>query len=139
MRALISVVLKDGTVMEGIAELGRARENSQSSGPTQRSARVAGRIAPLKFDSGPRPFMKKHGAGLSGPEKLILLVAYFARGKTRSPVSRADVVNQWGKMTAIMGGRYNGAYDTRARDTDWLHSPKAGYFELRPGWEIILK
>lgn len=95
--------------------------------------------SPVDFSSGVRPFMKKHAAGLSGPERLILLVAHFAKGKLQTPVARVDVVRQWGKMKPIMGGKYNGAYDTRARETGWLDSPKPGVFELRAGWEWILK
>jgi hypothetical protein len=138
MRAAVSVVLDDGTVMEGVAELAQVSSRSLKA-PSERESAPGGGSSRLDFEFGPRPFMKKHAAGLSGPERLILLVAYFAHGNTQTPVPRVNVVNQWAKMTSIMGGSYNGAYDTRARDTGWLHSPKPGVFELRPGWETVLR
>jgi hypothetical protein len=141
MRAIISVFLDDGTVVEGSVDLlaqsgGRKARflpaPRESAGNTKGSAR-------FEFDLDVRPFMKRYSAGRSGPHKLILLVSHFAKGLIGASVSRADVIDKWKRMTAIMGGPYNGAYDTRARDTGWLHSPKAGVFELRPGWEEVGK
>ena len=138
MKASVSVVLDDGKVMEGVAELeqvpGRSMKPNSEMKPSP-----GGGPSPLDFETGPRPFMKKYATGMSGPERLILLVAYFAQGKIQSSVPRVNVVDQWAKMTSVMGGKYNGAYDTRARDTGWLQSPKPGLFELRHGWEKILK
>jgi len=141
MKAMISVTQDDGSVLEGVAELHPQREGRlpRATAPVFKVDLVPDSLPALDFETGPRPFMKKYGADLSRPERLILLVAYFAKGKIRLPIARADVVGQWGKMKPIMGGKYNGAYDTRARDTGWLHSPKPGVFELRPGWEQILK
>src|ERR1700682_5584546 len=140
MRAAISVVLEDGTIMEGVVELQRLKKGPKRPAYMLNAAPEPDSSGSVDFSSGVRPFMKKYaGGGLSGPERLILLVAHFAKGKLQTPVARGDVVRQWGKMKPIMGGKYNGAYDTRARETGWLDSPKAGVFELRPGWEWILK
>jgi hypothetical protein len=139
MRAAVSVVLDDGTVMEGVAELTKVPSRVSKAVAFETKPGGVGAVPPMDFDGGPRPFIKKYGVGLSGPEKLILLVAYFAKGKTQAPVTRTTVVDQWKRMTSIMGGKYNGAYDTRARDTNYLLSPKPGVFELRLGWEKILK
>ena len=139
MRAAISVILDDGTIMEGVVELRSRKTAPVHPAYMLNAAPEPDGSAAVDFSSGVRPFMKKHAAGLSGPERLILLVAYFAKGKPKTPVARGDVVRQWGKMKPIMGGKYNGAYDTRARETGWLESPKPGAFELREGWEWILK
>lgn len=142
MRATISVILNDGTIVEGTAELYPRKDVKKHKAIVQQHGGAADNrasSASLDFDLEPRPFMKRYGGGLSGPERLILLVAHFAKGVINSPVARTEVVRQWGKMKALMGGSYNGAYDTRARDTAWLRSPKAGVFELREGWEKVLK
>ncbi len=141
MRAAISLVLDNGTVMEGEFELREQLKRSRSgpSTPLHEPTPLPDKSVSADFDLGVRPFMKKHSAGLSGPERLILLVAHLAKGTVQSPVARGDVVRQWGKMKPIMGGKYNGAYDTRARETGWVNSPKPGVFELRPGWENIFK
>jgi hypothetical protein len=141
MKATISVVLNDGTVVEGDVELHPRQDKKPKIAGLLPSpaADKRGDSPSLDFDLEARPFMKRYGMDLSGPERLILLVAHFAKGVMNVPVPRTDVVHQWGKMKALMGGNYNGAYDTRARDTGWLHSPKAGVFELRGGWDKIFK
>jgi hypothetical protein len=139
VRAIISIVMDDGTIMEGAMELQLQKRGALHPTYMLNAAPEPDSSVAVDFSSGVRPFMKKHAAGLSGPERLILLVAYFAKGKLQTPVRRGDVVRQWGKMKPIMGGKYNGAYDTRARETGWLDSPKPGVFELRQGWEWILK
>jgi hypothetical protein len=141
MRATISVILDDGTVVEGSVEL-QPRHDKKHKPPAQLPSPPGdkdGDAHSLDFDLDARPFMKRYGMDLSGPERLVLLVAHFAKGVVNTPVARTEVVRQWGKMKALMGGNYNGAYDTRARDTGWLNSPKAGVFELRGGWDQILK
>lgn len=145
MRASILITLEDGTVLEGITDLKPSSTRRQLMLPAYRGEQQNGKeggpkiLGETDFRLGPRPFMKKNAGGLSGHERLILLVAHFAKGKVHDPVSRRDVVRQWDRMKPIMGGKYNGAYDTRARETGWLDSPKAGVFELCPGWEAILK
>jgi hypothetical protein len=141
VRASISVTLDDGTVMQGMVEL-HPQLKGKRPGPSALTNEVPPKsdgLATADFSLGARPFMKKQAANRSGHERLILLVAHFANGKVRTPVSRHDVIRQWGKMKPIMGGKYNGAYDTRARETGWLDSPKPGVFELCPGWEGLLK
>ena len=97
-------------------------------------------VRPVGIRLDVRPLLsKKYGSGLAATEKLILIVAHFAKGMVGVPVPRADVIDRWNRMKSIMGGAYNGAYDTRARDTGWLHSPKSGVFELRAGWEKFLR
>jgi hypothetical protein len=139
VRATISIAMDDGTFVEGVVELQPQRRGPGRPVHLLNAAPGPDNPAAVDFSSGVRPFMKKHAGGLSGPERLILLVAHFAKGKVHTPVARGDVVRQWGKMKPIMGGKYNGAYDTRARETGWLDSPKPGLFELRAGWEWILK
>ncbi len=140
MKAAIKVYLKDGSVLEGTTEL-------------RASGKTAGKVAvtPLKPDTSVRsgslvdfsmpvrPFMKRYGHSLSGPKKLTLLIAHLAAGETDVPVLRSLVEKHWSRMNALMGGRYNGAYDTRARDQNWISSPKPGSFCLQSAWEAILR
>jgi hypothetical protein len=138
MLATVSITLTDGTVMEGAVEL-RPRGGATVSSPRVSKVRLmaaAGESSPVDFNLPMRPFIKRYAKG-PGPKKLTWLIAKIAGGDTTVPVRRADVERNWGKMTSLMGGGYNGAYDTRARDCGWIHSPKSGVFELLPTWREI--
>jgi hypothetical protein len=94
--------------------------------------------AKIDFDLPVRPFIKRHANGMSGgPRRLTLLVARIAEGNGSAQVQRSQVIRLWNKMTQLMGGGFNSAYETRARDSGWISSPKAGVFTLLPGWKEI--
>jgi len=84
-----------------------------------------------------RAFMKKHAAGKNGAQKFALLLAHIAKGDTHACVPAANIESEWNKMTAIMGGAYNRAHSTRAKERGWVDSPKWGTFTLLRGWEAI--
>jgi hypothetical protein len=140
LKAAIQVTLQDGTILEGTAAL-TAKQAVRSKAPkVSPSKSVPDAVTSLDFSIPLRPFMKTYGKKLrGGQKKLTLLVAHLCKGNVDVPVSRIEVEERWSKMTALMGGPYNGAYDTRARDQGWIHSPKAGSFALRGGWEAVLR
>jgi hypothetical protein len=84
-----------------------------------------------------RAYIKKHASGKSGPEKFALLLARMTKGDTSVTVAASDLQSEWNSMTALMGGKYNTAYPTRAKERGWIDSPKSGTFTLLPGWAEI--
>ncbi len=85
-----------------------------------------------------RPFIKTHARAASGPQKFTLLLAHIAGGDLSTEVPSSGIEKQWNKMTTLMGGTYNGAYGSRARDNGWVDSPKFGMYKLLPGWKRVL-
>jgi hypothetical protein len=132
MRVDLVVTMDDGTVLRGTTDLFAGTEERQTD--IGKREDVEAELCQLDFRLPTRPFMKRYSGELSGPKKLTLLVAYLAKGQTNQPVARIDVEKEWKKMGALLGGRYNAAYDTRARDNGWISSPKAGSFQLLEGW-----
>jgi hypothetical protein len=140
MRAKITVVLDDGTVLEGSASLRPSSGGGNRDAAETEILREGIRGADgLNFSLPLRPFIKAHGTGLSGPRKLTLLLSHIAGGKTDVAVPISEVEKQWSKIEALMGGPYNGAYGIRARDQGWIDSPKRGSFTIRDGWEEVLQ
>jgi hypothetical protein len=132
MRVDLVLTMDDGRVLRGatdlsaetaVREIGMVRPEGVGAGHPQ-----------FDFRLPTRAFMKKYSGELSGPKKLTLLVAYLSKGQTDQPVARAAVERVWKKMAGLLGGGYNAAYDTRARDNGWISSPKAGVFQLLNGW-----
>jgi hypothetical protein len=85
-----------------------------------------------------RPFMKRNAQGVSGAKKFTLLVAHLAKGDLDVEVPRADVEKQWNKMKGLLGGPFNAAHSSRAKDNGWVDSPKFGAYKLLAGWEGAL-
>jgi len=141
MEARITITTTDGSVYEGAVTLSPA-------GGSVKAPRAASKKSPseqavrspdgLEFSLPVRPFIKKYSAGMSGSRRLVLLVARLASGVEGSSVSISEVQDAWGKMTALMGGAYNSAHASRARDNGWVDSPKAGTLTLLNGWKGIL-
>lgn len=92
----------------------------------------------LDFSMPIRAFMKKHANRLSGPRKFVLLVAYLTKGDLNKRVSMIEVKKRWSRLTSLLGGEFNGAHSSRARENDWVNTEKAGLYHLRPGWKAIL-
>jgi hypothetical protein len=135
MRVDVVVTMDDGRVLRGVTNLSAAASvAARESRKAEARAPGAG-SEPLDFTLPPRAFMKRYARDLSGPIKLTLLIACVAGGKVGAVVTRAEAEKLWNKMEGLLGGGYNGAYDTRARDSGWISSPKAGVFQLREGWE----
>jgi hypothetical protein len=85
-----------------------------------------------------RPFIKRNAQGASGAKKFTLLVAHLAKGDLDAEVARADVEKQWNKMKGLLGGPFNAAHSSRAKDNGWVDSLKFGVYKLLPGWETGL-
>jgi hypothetical protein len=101
-------------------------------------AQLPANLTKIDFNLPVRPFMKRHANGMSGgPKRLTLLVARIAEGNASAQVQRAQIIKLWSKMTSLMGGEFNSAYEARARDSGWIDSPKAGVCTLLPGWKEI--
>jgi hypothetical protein len=80
-----------------------------------------------------RPFLKAHSKGKTGTAKFVLLLAHLAKGKTGMPIQKADLEKAWNRVTTHLG-RFNPAFTTRAKDRNWVDSPKMGEYVLLPSW-----
>jgi hypothetical protein len=83
-----------------------------------------------------RAFFKKYQAGLSGPKKFTLLVAYLSKGNLQKSVPTADLRKNWNKMKGLLGFEFNTFYSTSAKDSDWVNAERNSY-RLRPSWKEI--
>lgn len=141
----IHVVVTDasGAVFEGDADL-TPRSSSHQAQPSrsvqaQKSTAKQPATAHLDFDLPVRAFVKRYARGLSGPKRFTLLVARLAAGKVGASVVAKDIDKQWNSMTEPMGGPYNAAYQTRAKDEGWIDVPARGSVVLRKDWKAALK
>lgn len=78
--------------------------------------------------------MKRHATGLGGPQKFTMLLARLSGGKTGVAIGLKEIEKTWNRMTEPMGGKFNTAYTTRAKDNGWVDTPRTGYYALRPSW-----
>ena len=92
------------------------------------------RTTELDFSLPVRPFIKRHAKGASGPRKFSILVARLANGDVKAEVAFKDIEKQWNKMTQLMGGRFNPAHASRAKDNGWVDTPKHGVYKRLGGW-----
>ena len=137
MRVKISVTTEAGLVYAGEVELSATNSTGKPIKSHARRRSVERHRGELDFGLPVRPFIKRHGNGMSGPKRLTLLVARIAEGSVSAGVQRSQVRKLWNKMTSLMGGTFNSAYETRARDNGWIGSPSAGLYKLLPAWEEI--
>jgi hypothetical protein len=135
MKIHIVVTSDDGTTYEGQADLA----------PTSSGGRRARALKPSKpaaitaanspdFDLPVRAFVNRYAKPLSGPRKYAVLVARLCGGKIGQTVSPREVEKQWRSMTEPMGGDYNGAYATRAKNEGWIDSPDRKSIVLLKDW-----
>jgi hypothetical protein len=137
MRATISITTEGGVIYTGETEL--AASKTSRNAPRAKATISQTTKGTLDFSLPVRPFIKKYASGMSGPKRLALLVARIAEGDLSTDVERTQVRKVWNTMTSLMGGRFNSAYDTRARDSGWISSPKPGLYRLLSTWEDILQ
>ncbi len=137
MKARVVVTDGGGQTFEGEATLvpvDGARSPRQMSG---RKPRAPARPA-LDFSLPVRAFVKRHAKSVGGPQKFTVLLARLSGGKTGAAVSLKDIEKAWSRMTEPMGGKFNTAYTTRAKDNGWVDTPKIGHYALRSGWADAL-
>ena len=73
---------------------------------------------------------------MGGPQKFTLLLAHITKGDTKKEVALATIQKQWNKMKGTLGD-WNTAAATRAKDQEWVDSPKNGTYVLLSGWKGI--
>ncbi len=139
MKATIIVTDENGNSFEGRADLTAVRppkggRKKPKGTPSPKHTDAAG----VNFSSPIRAFVKKHARGMGGPQKFALLVAYLAKGDTHKQVPIADIERQWNRMKPLLEGRFNRAHSTRAKEHEWVDSPKTGMYVLLPGWKAIV-
>lgn len=140
MKLKLTVSTEDGRCYEGSVLLTPVRNApKKSAASAKKRSRVASSNAELDFTLPLRAFVTAYKArGLSGPQKLTLLLAGLAKGDVSATIGTERVQKEWNKMTAPMAGPYNGAYVTRAGEKGWIESVKPGLYKLRATWREAL-
>ena len=139
MKARIIVTDDEGRMFEGETSLlpvgnrNRAGRSSERS-PAAKSSNRGG----VDFNLPVRALMKRSARNMSGAQKFTLLVAKMSNQKVGAPVSLKDIVKLWNRMTGPMGGKFNDAHPTRAKDNGWVDSQKTGTYALVSGWRSAL-
>lgn len=135
MRVRLTITTDDGLSYDGEAELTPARGKAKKPIPTKKQGRAATPSPTFDFTLPLRAFVTANNARkLSGPQKFTLLLAALTKGDTTATIDKNRLQREWNKMTAPMGGRFNPAYSTRAKDKGWVESPKQGVYKLRTTW-----
>lgn len=135
----VHIVVTDdlGATYEGVASMTsvqRARKPPKKEGTRSQPQRKPS-VETLSYSSNPRAFMNTHGRGMSGTQKFALLLGFLAKGKPGHAVPSEEISKSWNRMKSIMGGAFNGAYVTRAKDKGWINSPKNGQYVLTDSWK----
>lgn len=134
MKGTVVITLEDGTVLSGVVQLSKAAATSKPEASSASSHAVAPSSDALDFSLPLRPFMNDYSDGLSGSKKLALIVAHAAGGELDIPIDRVRVIDAWNNMTGLLGGRFNGAHESRAKDSGYIYVPEPGKFALLKKW-----
>ena len=139
MKAKIKITDADGRTFEGDVQL--VLTIGKPEKPKSPSARKDHPTPEFDFTSSDRGFVKRHGRGMSGPKKFVLLLAYLARGEVGKEIALGEIQKRWNKMTAssLLGGKFNSFYSNAAKDNDWVETKKAGVYALRPQWKEAIR
>ena len=124
-----------GLIDEALKEMGvvKAEGNQPRVSAPKRTATISGAV---DFTTNARAFFKQHAGKLTGPKKFVLVLAYLAKGG-ETPHSTDEITQLWNQVGGVMGGTYAPVYSTRAKEQDWVDSPKYGSYVLRPNWKQI--
>jgi hypothetical protein len=137
MRVHIVVTSDDAIAYEGDADLVASSPPASQRRPVSRAKEPAagsvGVTAP-DFDLPLRAFANRYAKNLSGRGKYAVLVARLVGGKVGSSVSPREVERQWRSMTEPMGGAYNGAHLSRAKNEGWIDQPTRDSVVLLKDW-----
>jgi hypothetical protein len=146
MKAIIIITDEDGNTWE--AELPLRQSEPRDKGAHAKKSRKPPQAAKQPASPTARPeadltlplrtFMNRFAQGLPGPRKFTLLVAHLSGGDLNKQVPAGDIEKQWNKMKGLLGGPFNSAYTTRAKDKGWIDSTKFGAYNLLPDWEGAL-
>ena len=147
MKAVIILTDDDGNSWEGELTLDRRGSRpprrghsgkDRSAAKAMKSRQLVPGKRDLDFSLPLRPFVKRYAAGASGPKKFAILLARMARGDLKTEIAVSEIEKQWNRMKQPMGGSFNGAHATRAKDYGWVDSPKYGVYKLLGGWRDAL-
>jgi hypothetical protein len=141
MRVHIRVTVDDGNSYEGEVEL--VPLSSAGTTAPGRKTKVNVAVTPpsagrLDFDLPVRAFVNRYAKNLSGPRKYAVLVARLCGGTVGQTVSPREVERQWRSMTEPMGGDYNAAYASRAKNEGWVDAPDRNSIVLLKHWTNAL-
>lgn len=129
--------LAEGALKSGAAKSGRLpKSKNEETKPKRTSPAI--HTGSLSFSLNSRAFMKKYGKGMSGSEKFVLLVAHIAKGKPGREISSDQLSSEWNRMKSVLGGAFNQAHATRAKERGWINSPKRGSYVLSNTWKEAL-
>jgi hypothetical protein len=135
MKIKVIVSTDDGCSYEGEVQLTPIGRKKTKSGTPEKSPQATSSDRNFDFTLPLRAFVTVNGARrLGGPQKFVLLLGGLTKGDTSAGVEIDRVQKEWNKMTAPMGGRFNSAYVTRAKDKGWVEPVKQGVYKLRSTW-----
>jgi hypothetical protein len=128
---------------QGNTYLGEIELTSPDTSSTGKHLPKKGHVSPtamqtksIDFTLGVRAFLKRHIPGkASGHQKFVILLAWIAKGDTSKTVDYDTVVQQWNKVKGLTGGEFNPAYTTRAKEANWVDTPKMGAYKLQRDWK----
>jgi len=138
MKLRVTVTDGDGRTYAGEATLGLvAGPRKPRPAPSLPKPPAPSRAA-LDFSLPAPAFVKRHGKGLGGPQKFVVLLARLSGGKTGVAVSLRELEKAWNRMTGLMGGKSHPMYAARAKENGWVDAPKTGHYALRSIWAEAL-
>jgi hypothetical protein len=133
VRATLSITDENGNTYEGNIELSLVGDSPALAEGTHNSIFVA-TGGPIDFSLPVRAFARTYAASnSSGAARLVVLLAYIAKGIDTADVSADTIRAEWGKLTSHLGA-FNRAHFTRAKDRAWVDSPGPGTYHLGPRW-----
>ncbi len=143
MNGTVVITLENGMVLSGsvTSTALKTSDHIASKAPlslAKATSEAAVSDGKLDFSLPVRPFMNDYSDGLSGSKKYALLVAHFAKGEIDVVVDRGEVIDAWNKMTGLLGGKFNGAHESRAKDAGWVYVPEPGKIALLKKWPQVL-
>jgi len=97
------------------------------------------RKSEIDFSMQPRAFFKRFSNEMSGPKVFALMVAYFTYKNRTETASLSEIQKEWSKMKSIIKYKFSTTFAVRARENDWIMSPKSGLYSLRPEWKKIFE
>jgi hypothetical protein len=140
MRIKLTLSTDDGRSYEGEVELTAVGGNPKKPATRKKSPPPSTLSPQVDFTLPLRALVAASNARkLSGPKKFVLLLSALAKGDTSAVIDVDRIQKEWNKMKAPMGGGFNGAYVTRAKDKGWIDSTKPGVYTLRSTWEEAFK
>src|SRR5437899_2896516 len=82
---------------EAIALVGTDNNNVRRNQPAAPKKAVPNKVA-LDFSMSIRAFIKANTKSMSGPKKLVMLIAYLAKGQETARVPVAEITGAWTRM-----------------------------------------